>query len=168
LDRIEARLIDLPYPVRGLSAVDENGDPMIYLNARHSAVQHQLTYEHELRHLRGNDVYNDIPLEEAERIASGLPPVMELALPREPLILPGDLHDDMHSQLILIARMRAWLLYRLSPWDKAWKHIHSAFITEMIFEYGYGLDYVNRHRKPNPPLLSQFIRRLYAERFSTP
>ena len=42
---IDARLVALPYPVRGLSAVDKNGDPMIYLNARHTAEQHLRTYE---------------------------------------------------------------------------------------------------------------------------
>lgn len=165
MNDVAAHLIPLPYPVRGVTVVDEYGEPTIYLNARHSAEQHRLTYEHELRHLRGDDVYSELTLEDVERIASGAEPVIELTLPHEPIALHDDLAADTPLQISMIARMRAWVLYKLSPWDKAWKGIHKAFMTEIILDRGYGLGYVNRKLKPNPPLISQFIRRLYKECF---
>lgn len=66
MDDITTRLINLPYSVPGLTTVDENGEPMVYLNARLTTHQHKRTYDHELRHILHDDLHNDEPLELVE------------------------------------------------------------------------------------------------------
>ncbi len=71
MDSVPARLVDLPHRVHGLLALDEEGYPNIYLNARLTAEQHRLAYDHELRHLEHDDPHNDAPIEAAEARAAG-------------------------------------------------------------------------------------------------
>lgn len=71
MDDIRTYLVNLPTRVPGLASVDENGDPMIYLNARLTIEQHRKTVDHELQHIQHDDFYNDVPIAQAERIASG-------------------------------------------------------------------------------------------------
>ena len=52
-------LADLPTSVRGFVVFDENGDPVIIVNARLSMEQNRLTWIHERRHIRRGDM-NDI------------------------------------------------------------------------------------------------------------
>lgn len=63
----EARLVRLPLTVPGMSSVDENGEPMIYLNDRLTLAQHLRTYEHELQHISRDDFFNDLPIEVVEK-----------------------------------------------------------------------------------------------------
>ena len=65
-DHISARLVKLPYRVSALSSVDENGEPMIYLNARHTYERNRRAFEHEIMHIRRDDFYNDLTIQEAE------------------------------------------------------------------------------------------------------
>lgn len=50
-------LQDLPVAVKGFVVTDENGDPTIVLNARHNRETNLETYQHELAHILGNDLY---------------------------------------------------------------------------------------------------------------
>lgn len=61
--------------MRGSVEIDEDGFATIFVNARQSVNQQLKTVDHELRHLVNDDAYNDVPLEQAERIASGKQPV---------------------------------------------------------------------------------------------
>lgn len=53
------RLIDLPYSIGAMVALDEEGYASIYINARHSIEKQKRNLIHELRHLKRDDVYND-------------------------------------------------------------------------------------------------------------
>jgi hypothetical protein len=64
-------LIDLPYSVDELVSVDEEGFASIYLNARHSYEQQKEGLRHALRHLAGDDFYNDKDIRTIEREADG-------------------------------------------------------------------------------------------------
>lgn len=156
LDRVDARLVDLPYSIRGMSAVDDNGDPMIYLNARHTAEQHLRTYDHELHHLQGDDFYNSLSIWEVET-AAGTPSPDPVPKAEEDTLLPED--------LAVVARMRAWLWWGIRPDDAIWADFSRAYRTELIKAHQVGR-WANRRRKPNPPHLSKLIRRLYAESFT--
>lgn len=70
-ESIHTRLVNLPHHVPGLAAVDEDGEPMIFLNARHTWEQNLRTYEHELQHIGRDDFYNGLTIIEAESPAIG-------------------------------------------------------------------------------------------------
>ena len=80
MSEIIARLVDLPYHIPGLCAVDENGEPMIYLNARLTSVQHLRTYDHEMKHIRQDDLYNDQSIHQVEALPDpgGMVPVEQI------------------------------------------------------------------------------------------
>ena len=52
-------LQDLPTSVRGFCFHDDAGDEYVVLNARLTREQNQLTYDHERRHIRRGDMYNE-------------------------------------------------------------------------------------------------------------
>jgi len=93
MSEIIARLIDLPYHVPGLACVDENGEPMIYLNARLTSVQHIRTYDHELRHINRDDLYNDNSIEAVEDLPPPTGMVPMEVIYRRGLDLYGLQHD---------------------------------------------------------------------------
>ena len=68
-EHIHTRLVNLPHHVPGLAAVDEDGEPMIFLNARHTWEQNLRTYEHELQHISRDDFHNALTIIEAEALA---------------------------------------------------------------------------------------------------
>lgn len=49
--------------IRGATAIDENGFPTIYINARHNAEQQLKTMTHELTHIICDDFFNDDDLD---------------------------------------------------------------------------------------------------------
>jgi hypothetical protein len=57
-DNRPAILVDLPTSIRGFVFHDDDGEPMIVLNARLSHEQNRMTYEHEKEHIRHDDMYN--------------------------------------------------------------------------------------------------------------
>jgi hypothetical protein len=59
-------LQDLPVAVKGFVVTDENGDPTIVLNARHNRETNLETYQHELAHILGNDLYRPESADEIE------------------------------------------------------------------------------------------------------
>ena len=49
-------LMDLPTSVRGLVFHDDDGDPVIVLNARLTREQNRKTYDHEKKHVKNNEL----------------------------------------------------------------------------------------------------------------
>ncbi|MBO5454421.1 MAG: hypothetical protein J6A69_10755 [Clostridia bacterium] len=58
MSNIIVRIIDLPCTVRGYTALDDEGDYNIYLNARLNPQQQEKAYNHEMRHITRDD-WND-------------------------------------------------------------------------------------------------------------
>jgi hypothetical protein len=116
MNNIRTYLVNLPTRIPGMLTVDENGEPMIYLNARLSSVQHKLTYDHELKHLEHDDLNNDDPIELVEARASGkIPPK-----PDTPIN-----HLEVSPKLQAAAQE----LFGLSPNDRRWNEIWWAMLV---------------------------------------
>lgn len=62
-DEIRTILANLPTTVRGFSFIDSTGSPCIVLNARMTAEIQNVTYLHELEHIRRGDNLNPLYLE---------------------------------------------------------------------------------------------------------
>jgi len=52
----EAILANLPTSIRGFVYSDENGDPVIVVNARLTREQNMKTYDHEQQHIENGDM----------------------------------------------------------------------------------------------------------------
>ena len=65
------RLVPLPPRVEGVTLPNDDGSFDIYINARLSPARRQETLEHELRHIRREHFYLDMPVERMERQADG-------------------------------------------------------------------------------------------------
>lgn len=50
-------LMDLPTSVRGFVFLDENGEPVIVLNARLTREQNRRTWQHERKHIERGDMH---------------------------------------------------------------------------------------------------------------
>ncbi len=66
MSNIIVRIIDLPCTIRGYTALDDEGDYNIYLNARLSPQQQKNAYSHELKHITRNDWDDSKTVEMAE------------------------------------------------------------------------------------------------------
>lgn len=111
MEEFETRLINLPYRVRGLTTVDENGDPMIYLNARLTIEQHKKTYDHEVEHIVNDDLHNAKPIEEVERLAkeSTAPPKKDFTKDWELIFKRGlDLYGFERKDKMWDAILHLW------------------------------------------------------------
>lgn len=99
-EHIHTRLIDLPTTISGFCSLDEEGEPMVYLNARLTSHQHKRTFDHELQHIQNNDHHNDLPIEQIENIPASRRPSVD------------------------IIYQRGLVLYNLQPnhpfWNKLW------------------------------------------------
>jgi len=65
------RLIPLPVKVEGVTLPNDDGSFDIYINSRLSPARQQATLEHELRHIRHEHFYLDMPISRMERQADG-------------------------------------------------------------------------------------------------
>ena len=65
------RLVPLPVKVEGVTLPNDDGSFDIYINARLSPARQQETLEHELRHIRRDHFYLDMPVSRMERQADG-------------------------------------------------------------------------------------------------
>lgn len=65
------RLVTLPVKVEGVTLPNDDGSFDIYINDRLSPAKQQQTLEHELRHIRHEHFYLDMPVESMERQADG-------------------------------------------------------------------------------------------------
>lgn len=59
-------LMSFPGDVLGAVRVDADGFPSIYINDALSPDARRRVFDHELRHIRDDDHYNDRPIEEVE------------------------------------------------------------------------------------------------------
>ncbi len=66
-DEYIVRPIDLPYGVKGLVALDEDGYANIYVNSRLSREEQRKAAQHEIGHLNNDDFYNTATINEVER-----------------------------------------------------------------------------------------------------
>lgn len=62
MDDIIVRIIDLPWSIKGVTVVDENGDYNLYLNSRYTYEAQLTAYHHESRHINRNHFYDDNPV----------------------------------------------------------------------------------------------------------
>ena len=58
-DDVHVVLLNLPTDMRGFLVANADGSNTVVLNARYSWEQNRLTYLHELRHIKGGDLYAD-------------------------------------------------------------------------------------------------------------
>ena len=70
-EEILIRYVELPISIRGMTQYDEDGTPLIFINARHSFTVQQEAIAHELEHVRRDDGYNDLSIKEAEDDSAG-------------------------------------------------------------------------------------------------
>ena len=65
------RQVPLPVRVEGVTLPNDDGSFDIYINSRLSPARRQETLEHELRHIRADHFYLDMPVSRMERQADG-------------------------------------------------------------------------------------------------
>ena len=65
------RVVPLPLRVEGVTLPNDDGSFDVYINARLSPARQQETLEHELRHIRHEHFYLDMPIDRMERQAEG-------------------------------------------------------------------------------------------------
>lgn len=61
------RLRDMPVKINGMTILDAEGNYNVYINSRLSCDDQRKAYQHEMRHIRRDDFYNDLPIQEAEQ-----------------------------------------------------------------------------------------------------
>ena len=59
MNDVTTRLINLPTTVRAFTTRDTEGDFNIYLNARMNNIQRLGAYQHEMKHIEGDDFYKE-------------------------------------------------------------------------------------------------------------
>lgn len=57
-DERPAVLVDLPTSIRGFVFHDDDGEPVIVVNARLTHEQNRKTYKHEKTHIQRGDMFN--------------------------------------------------------------------------------------------------------------
>lgn len=60
------RLMDMPYTVKAIVAMDEEGFNNIYVNSHLSQEEQSKAVLHELRHIARDDFYNDMDIRSVE------------------------------------------------------------------------------------------------------
>lgn len=61
-------LKDLPIEIKGFTAVNKDGNATIVLNARLNRFQQRLTYLHELKHIKNDDVHSNCTASQIEKL----------------------------------------------------------------------------------------------------
>lgn len=150
MDQVPTRLVRLPLTVPGMASVDENGEPMIYLNDRLTSAQHLRTYQHELQHIHRDDFFNALPIEviEGQEQIAAIPTKPEKK-PRKPYQKPNDhlkerfetvraaLPENMQMELddlfsyppisVEEIKLRGWILYDLDHDSPYWTQLLLTF-----------------------------------------
>lgn len=153
MDEYRTYLVNLPTRVPGLLAVDEDGEPSIYLNARLTRVQHKRTYDHEVRHIQNDDAHNDDPVEVAEARASLKKADHEsrrrVRRPRPYLELSDNLREEAKE------------LFGLSTRDRRWSEIHWALTVTSLQAKGHSRKRAELHRTFYYPPVKIRLGRMY-------
>ncbi len=133
-DEIPTYIVDLPHNVPGLSCLDEEGTPMIYLNAKHSSEKNRSAYEHELTHIRRDDFHNNMPIELVEAITTPASATAE-ATASVSIVTPAantgkQVKKTGPTHLFLSENMQqeAHRLFGISPDDRRWPAIIFAML----------------------------------------
>lgn len=63
IDDRPAMLVDLPTSIRGFCFHDDDGEEYIVLNSRMTREQNKQTYDHELKHINNNELFNELYVE---------------------------------------------------------------------------------------------------------
>lgn len=69
MDCIIIRVVDLPFPLKGATVLDNEGDYNVYLNAKLSSDERVKAYRHEIEHIRLGHFYQDRPVADMEKEA---------------------------------------------------------------------------------------------------
>ena len=69
MESVIVRKVELPSTVKGVVAIDKNGDYNVYINANLMDETQFKTYEHEIRHIKLNHFHSDKDLPEIEKEA---------------------------------------------------------------------------------------------------
>lgn len=67
-DEYRVYLVKLPATIHGAVRLDQDGFPSIYINDDLSPQAKKDAFDHEMRHIRNDDMYNDRPIEEVEAL----------------------------------------------------------------------------------------------------
>lgn len=67
MNDIFLRQIKMPLSIRAFTILDSNDDYNVYLNADLSEEAKQISYNHELQHIKNNDFYSGLSVEEIEK-----------------------------------------------------------------------------------------------------
>ena len=70
MEAVIVRKVELPSTVKGVVAIDENGDFNVYINSNLMTDVQLKAYEHEARHIMMNHFHSDKDLDHIEREAS--------------------------------------------------------------------------------------------------
>lgn len=67
-DEYRVYLVKLPATIHGAVRLDQDGFPSIYINDDLSPKAKKDAFDHEMRHIRNDDMYNDRPIKEVEAL----------------------------------------------------------------------------------------------------
>lgn len=65
-------LVNLPGSIKGVSTVNSNGEPIVFINCNLCDEQVEITKRHELEHLNRNHFWSNMELGRLEKEASGI------------------------------------------------------------------------------------------------
>ena len=68
MEEVVVRYINLPMTVRGITAVDEDGNYNVYINSKLSSDRQRIALEHEMTHVNRGDFQSFDDIEDIENI----------------------------------------------------------------------------------------------------
>ena len=67
-DEYRVYLVKLPATIHGAVRLDQDGFPSIYINDDLSPKAKRDAFDHEMRHIKNDDMFNDKPIQDVEAI----------------------------------------------------------------------------------------------------
>jgi len=68
-DEYRVYMIPMPGDIHGVVSIDIDGFPSIYINTYLSPKAAKKTFKHEINHIKNDDFYNGLSIQEVERRA---------------------------------------------------------------------------------------------------
>lgn len=62
------RLVALPYQIHGMTVTNDDSTFSIYINSRSTHEQQVSAYFHEVAHIKNDDFYSGLPIEQIEHL----------------------------------------------------------------------------------------------------